>query len=106
MKRTLSRFLTICLLLTLLLLPGRAYAAGASFSGTSSLRAGDKVKFVERPRKHRYIFFNADRRRKRELLKKLRYPILPYPKGEGVANTVDVEVPDVLVPTQLSLFDL
>ena len=43
MKQKLSRFLTLCLLLTLLLLPDRAYAAGASFSGTSSLRAGDKV---------------------------------------------------------------
>jgi hypothetical protein len=65
---------------------------------------GDKVKFVERPRKYRYIFFNADRRRKRELLKKLRYPILPYPKGDGVVNTVDQEVPEILVPQQLSLF--
>jgi hypothetical protein len=65
---------------------------------------GDKVKFVERPRKYRYIFFNADRRRKRELLKKLRYPILPYPKGNGVVNTVNQEVPEILVPQQLSLF--
>lgn len=35
---------------------------------------------VERPRKHRYVYFNADKRKKKELLKKLRYPILPYPK--------------------------
>jgi len=44
---------------------------------------GDKFSLVERPRKHRYIFFNCDKRRKRELLKKLRYPILPYPKAES-----------------------
>lgn len=36
---------------------------------------------VDRPRKHRYIYFNTPYKwRKRELLKKLRYPILPYPK--------------------------
>ena len=31
--------------------------------------------------KHRYIYFNADKRRKNELLKKLKYAILPYPKS-------------------------
>ncbi len=43
---------------------------------------GDQMERGERPRKHRYIFFNADRRRKKELLKKLRYPIAEYPKGD------------------------
>jgi hypothetical protein len=32
--------------------------------------------------KHRYIYFNSDKRRKKELLKKLKYKILPYPKSE------------------------
>lgn len=41
---------------------------------------GDKVTFIERSRKHRYIYFNAKGKRKKELLSKLRYPILPYPK--------------------------
>lgn len=41
---------------------------------------GDKVSFIERTRKHRYIYFNAKGKRKEELLAKLRYPILPYPK--------------------------
>lgn len=41
---------------------------------------GDRFKLVERPRKHRYVFINADKRRKKQLLKELRYPILPYPK--------------------------
>ena len=31
--------------------------------------------------KHRYIYFNCDKRRKEHLLKKLRYRILPYPKA-------------------------
>lgn len=67
---------------------------------------GDRVYWVERPRKHRYVFFNADRRRKKELLKKLRYKIEPYPKNGAVVNTVDVEVPTCLVQhQQLSLFD-
>lgn len=41
---------------------------------------GDKVTFVERSRKHRYIYFRAKGQRKQDLLSKLRYPILPYPK--------------------------
>lgn len=41
---------------------------------------GDKFKLIERPRKHRYIYFNCDKRRKKELLKKLKYPVLGYPK--------------------------
>ena len=41
---------------------------------------GDKFSLVDRPRKHRYIYFNADKRRKKQLLKLLRYEIKPYPK--------------------------
>lgn len=41
---------------------------------------GKKVTFIERSRKHRYIYFRAKGNRKQELLNKLRYPILPYPK--------------------------
>ena len=42
---------------------------------------GDKFKLVERPRKHRYIYFNASKKRKDELLEKLKYKIKPYPKN-------------------------
>jgi hypothetical protein len=42
---------------------------------------GDKVYWVERPRKHRYVFINAKGKRKKELLAKLRYKVLPYPKA-------------------------
>lgn len=41
---------------------------------------GDKFSLVDRPRKHRYVFFNAGRKRKKELLGKLRYGVEPYPK--------------------------
>jgi len=42
---------------------------------------GDKFKSVDRPRKHRYLFINAGKRRKKELLKKLNYDLKPYPKN-------------------------
>jgi len=32
--------------------------------------------------KYRYIYFNCDKRRKKELLKKLKYKIEPYPKAK------------------------
>lgn len=41
---------------------------------------GERMVKAERPRKHRYVFINADRRRKKQLLKELRYPIKEYPK--------------------------
>lgn len=42
---------------------------------------GDRFSLQPRPRKHRYIKINAvSKKRKKELLKKLRYPIFPYPK--------------------------
>ena len=44
---------------------------------------GDRFKLVDRPRKHRYVYLNADKRRKRELLKKLKYKLEPYPKSVG-----------------------
>lgn len=46
----------------------------------------DNVYRVERPRKHRYIYFNADKKRKKELEKKLKYKVLPYPKSTGTAT--------------------
>jgi hypothetical protein len=41
---------------------------------------GDRVYFVERARKHRYIYFSASKKRRKELVEKLRYPVLEYPK--------------------------
>jgi len=45
---------------------------------------GDRVYWVERPRKHRYIFFNASKSRKRQLMSKLRYKIQPYPNADTI----------------------
>lgn len=43
---------------------------------------GDDFYSVDRPRKHRYIFFNCNKRRKRELVHKLKYKIEDYPKNK------------------------
>ncbi len=40
---------------------------------------GDKLYYVERSRKHRYIYFAGCH----ELKAELKYPILPYPKGDN-----------------------
>jgi hypothetical protein len=45
---------------------------------------GDRMTPFERPQKHRYIYLNTDRRRKKELIKKLKYSIIPYPKADKV----------------------
>ena len=41
---------------------------------------GDRLVRGERPRKHRYLMLRGSRRRKKELLGKLRYEVQDYPK--------------------------
>lgn len=41
---------------------------------------GDKFYMKDRPRKHRYIYFNCNTKRKKQLLNSLKYPVLGYPK--------------------------
>lgn len=41
---------------------------------------GDKFSLVDRPRKHRYVYFNCSKTRKKQLLKKLKYKIEAIPK--------------------------
>ncbi len=64
---------------------------------------GDDVEYVERSRKHRYVFFNVrNKRRRQELEAKLRYKILPYPKvsaeksspSKKICTVCDEEKPD------------
>lgn len=57
------------------------YAHGLSNRQVIEKFGIDNVYFVDRPRKHRYVFFNASKKRKTELLSLLRYPVLPYPKA-------------------------
>ena len=60
------------------------YAHGMTMKQVKEVYGEENVYYVERPRKHRYIFFNCNKRRKKELKKKLRYKIYPYPKKESV----------------------
>jgi hypothetical protein len=57
------------------------YAHGLSNAQVIEKYGVDNVYFVERPRKHRYVFVNASKSRKKQLLTLLRYPVLPYPKA-------------------------
>ena len=36
-----------------------------------------------RPRKHRYVYFLGSKKDKKAMHKAMKYPILPYPKGES-----------------------
>ena len=45
---------------------------------------GDKFSLKPRSRKHRYIWLNGTKSRKKQLLAKLRYSIQPYPKADAV----------------------
>jgi hypothetical protein len=44
---------------------------------------GDKFKLVERSRKHRYVFFHANKYEKKNMLAALRYKPEAYPKGDS-----------------------
>lgn len=43
---------------------------------------GEKTNRVERSAKHRYVFFVGSKNQKKKLFKQLKYPVLPYPKGD------------------------
>jgi len=45
---------------------------------------GSKFKLVPRPRKHRYVFINAKKKRRMLLLDKLKYKIQEYPTNESI----------------------
>lgn len=57
------------------------YAHGMTMEQVKEKYGEENVYYVERPRKHRYIYFNCNKRRKKELMKQLRYKILEYPKS-------------------------
>lgn len=57
------------------------YAHGMTMKEVREKYGEENVYYVDRPRKHRYVYFNAKGKRKKDLKEKLRYEILPYPKG-------------------------
>lgn len=65
------------------------YANGLTNAQVIERFGADNVTWVERPRKHRYVFFNASGRRRKELQAKLRYKIQPYPKVSDPASNFE-----------------
>ena len=60
----------------------------------------NKFYIIDRPQKHRYIYIVANKKDKKNLLKKLKYKISPYPKGENKNYETDNNI-----NTQFMLFD-
>ena len=49
----------------------------------------DKFYRSDRPQKHRYIYFLGDKKQKKEMLSKLNYEVVPYPKGDNKRYETD-----------------
>jgi len=49
----------------------------------------DKFYRLDRPQKHRYIYFLGDKKQKKEMLSKLNYEVAPYPKGDNKRYETD-----------------
>lgn len=68
---------------------------GATINGKhnrhNKQRVSNGADYVWRSAKHRYIYFNCNKRRRKELMKKLRLPILPYPKQHGSVPITSTE---------------
>jgi hypothetical protein len=56
------------------------YANGLTNAQVIEKFGEENVYFVDRPRKHRYIYFNCSKTKRKELVKKLRYKVIEYPK--------------------------
>ena len=52
----------------------------------------ENVKTVRRPRKHRYVYFNCSKGKRKYLISKLKYEVFPYPKINYIP-TYNQEVP-------------
>lgn len=51
----------------------------------------DKYEFVNRPQKHRYVYFVASKKDKKILLNSLLYDIEPYPKAKNINYVAEHE---------------
>jgi len=70
-----------------------------SESGHSRHNMGESSKRQFRSSKYRYVYFIGSKKEKKQMLAALKYPILPYPKGESKRY----EVPETQ-ERQLNLF--
>lgn len=72
-------------------------ASNGKHSRTAFKKGEDHTQRQPRSRKHRYIYIcSSSKKEKREMMAKLRYPILPYPKGE--TRRYDTTKPQSLMP--------
>lgn len=51
---------------------------------------GDRITTVERPRKHRYVYFNCGKKEKKHLLKTLNYKKTSYPKKKSLKELYEI----------------
>ena len=49
----------------------------------------NRFELIERPRKHRYIYYLGNKKQKKEFMANLKYEILPYPKAQNVYYEAD-----------------
>lgn len=80
------------------------FAHGMTKQQVADMYGEENVAYRERPRKHRYVFFNASKKRRKALRKKLRYEVLPYPKGDSKHAEADIESEPFIYHEQLKLF--
>jgi len=57
------------------------YAHGMTMAEIKEKYGEENVYYIDRPRKHRYVYFNCGKYRKKYLLSILKYKIEPYPKS-------------------------
>jgi len=62
---------------------------------------GDDLYFAERDRKHRYFYFIGNKRQKKDMLKKLKFKIEPYPKGDNQRYDASYKVKDKYIENTL-----
>jgi len=54
---------------------------------------GDDFYLMDRPRKHRYVFFCGNKKQKKAMRSALKYSPQPYPKGDSSRYNMDCEIP-------------
>jgi hypothetical protein len=64
------------------------YAHGMTMQQVRDKYGDENVYYVDRPRKHRYVYFNAKPKRKKELMSKLLYKVCQYPKKTNEQRTI------------------
>lgn len=59
------------------------YAYGLNMQQLRDKYGAENVYYADRPRKHRYVLINAKKKRRKDLIKLIKYEVLPYPKKEN-----------------------